>query len=928
MRVRNRANYITRKRICSFRQPEPDLCNNTYSGSGSGSGSGLTGWVASDWDGAGKSMQSLSGSMRIPPARQKMFLLLALSCALLTQSGAAAQNALESSPPTANTVQPGEDTSAAKAIGGTQPIQTPAARKLAQQILTAFGGMENLKRFHETPYRGMGKIEQVSTISGTSNNFDIEVFSKGVKQYCKIDLLGQPLITGYDGEVSWTQQGDQVFPADPQTTKQVAEDIKHGTLLLLSLDRPDMKIAVGKPRTVQGVMCEALVVTPDDGKPTTFYADQKTHVVLRSEYRGLDLEQGIDAEKAYEYRDYRLVDGTQQAFDTLEFTGGKRHSKVLFTTLVKEPGLSESIFSMPQEKSIARLKEGPVTIPFEYVNNEILVKVRINNQHDLRFILDTGATQSIVDEQAAKLFGTAKKSNLSMTTGSGSIKMNQMTLDTMALGDITLNSIPVAVANLQGFSEILQQRPAGLLGANILRRFLVTIDYDERKVTFSDPTNVVVPPNAHIVPTKPTLGTAGLAVNGTLDDKVKLTFLVDSGAAFNNVSESLVKPLLTTPLLPVGTLKGLDGHPVKIASLRFDTLELESLKVRHPIFSVAPPPSGKDPSGLIASGNIAILGNPMWSRFRLTVDYRNQRLILEETTKKRKETSILTRIDAVTMSLRRNKHYDQAVTAYRLLADEARQAGLVDAESQCHLWAALALNEKLAASKNSPAAAAILVDATSEFTKAHTLAQNANVRGKVLAYWGYHQLTEGRGVADVKSGREMIARAITIAPSEPAVFAVTGFMLKKLGVSNRSGVSAASVLDQALMLDPTNWLALWTKYKSCLSENKPETANLVALQLQRYYQGVAEVATLPTTASVSPSTPATAGATGAASAAQNGYQPSESAPASLTPPTVTPHTPGIRRVRLPNTVGEGSKNPATGQQKVSPIQSVPKSKSR
>ncbi len=767
--------------------------------------------------------------------------LLALSVALVQQGGALSQNQLETQ--TASTVQPGTD-AAAKALG--HPTQTPAARKLALQIVNAFGGMENLKRFHETPYKGTGKIEQVSTISGTSNNFDIEVFSKGVKQYCKIDLLGQPLISGYDGDVSWTQQGDQVFPADPQTTKQVAEDIKHGTLLLLSLDRSDTKMYVGKPRAVQGVMCDALVVTPDDGKPTTFLADQKNHIVLRSEYKGLDLEQGIEAEKAYEYKDYRLVDGTQQAFDTIEFTGSKQHSKVLFTSLMKQPGLPESIFSMPAEKPIARLKEGPVTVPFEYVNNEILVKVRVNNSHDLRFILDTGATQSIVDEQTAKLFGPSQKSNLSMTTGSGSIKMNQMTLDTMALGEVTLSHIPVAVANLQGFSEILQQRPAGLLGANILRRFLVTVDYDERKVTLSDPTNVTVPANAHIVQTKPTLGTAGLAVNGTIDGKVKLTFLVDSGAAFNNVSESLVKPLLKTPILPVGTLKGLDGHPVKIASLRFDTLDLDSLRVQHPIFSVAPPPSSKDPSGLIASGNIAILGNPLWSQFRLTVDYRNQRLILEETSKRKKENSILRRVDAITMSLRKTKHYEQAVTAYRLMADEAREAGLVDAESQCHLWAAMALGEKLAASKNSPSASAILAEANSEFNKAHTLAQSPTVRGKVLAYWGYVYITEGKPGQDIRTGREMIARAITIAPSEPAVFAVTGFMLRKFNISSRSGVSAASVTDQALMLDPTNWLALWTKYKSSIQEGKAETAALVALQLQRYFPGVPEVMSLST----------------------------------------------------------------------------------
>lgn len=787
--------------------------------------------------------------MRIPLSSKALAPLL-LCCALLWPYSACGQVGVDEHAAAVQThkLETTAEATSAKAIGGTQ---SNAARKLALQIVAAFGGMENLKRFHTTAYKGTGKIEQVSTISGTTNNFDIEVYSRGVKQYCKIDLLGQPLISGYDGEVSWTKQGDQVFPADPQTTKQLAEDIKHGTLLLLNLDNPETKMSIGKPRAVQGIMCDALVVTPDDGKPTTFYADQKTHVVLRSEYRGLDLEQGIDAEKAYEYKDYRLVDGTQQAFDTLEYTGTKRHSRVLFTSLVKQPGLSDDMFSMPQEKPIARLKEGPVTLPFEYVNNEILLKAKINNRYDLNFIIDTGATQSILDENTAKLFGTAQKSNLSMTTGSGSIKMNHMTLDTVSLGEVTLSNIPVAVANLSGFSEILQQRPAGLLGANILRRFLVTIDYDERKLTLSDPTNVKVPPNAHVVPTKPSLGTAGLAVNGTIDDKVKLTFLVDSGAAFNNVSESLIKPVLTSPLLSVGTLKGLDGRPVKIGSTRFDSLDLGSLRIPNPIFSVAPPPTGKDQTGIIASGNIAILGNPLWSRFRLTVDYRNQRLLLEETPRRKKENSILNSVDAVTMSLRRNKQYDKAVTAYNLIALEARQSKLVDAEALCHMWAAMAHGDKLAAleksasQKNPGAQAAYLADANGEFNKAHTLAQSPQVRARVLAYWGYLYITEGKGPSDTRTGREMIARAITISPSESAALAATGYMLKKLNVATKSGVTADAVVDQALMLDPTNWLALWTKYKLCIADGKMDDASLVAAQLKRYYPGVPEVTMLP-----------------------------------------------------------------------------------
>ncbi len=156
-----------------------------------------------------------------------------------------------------------------------------------------------------------------------------------------------------------------------------------------------------------------------------------------------------------------------------------------------------------------------------------------------------------------------------MTTGSGSIQTEALKVDKFIIGELPLTNIPFATADLSTFGTSPSTRTAGLIGANVLKRFLMTIDYENQKITFADPTKVELAPGATAVSTIPSLGMAGIAVEGNLDGKQKVTFLIDTGAAFDNISESKVSSILTGPLFKVGLLKGLDGKVVSTASARF-----------------------------------------------------------------------------------------------------------------------------------------------------------------------------------------------------------------------------------------------------------------------------------------------------------------------------------------------------------------------
>jgi hypothetical protein len=227
-----------------------------------------------------------------------------------------------------------------------------------------------------------------------------------------------------------------------------------------------------------------------------------------------------------------------------------------------------------------------------------------------------------------------------------------MTLSGLLLDSVTLKNLPFAVTDLSSFSQILGKRPGGLIGADILRRFLVTIDYENQELILAHPdSEIEVPPDAIVLPTKPTLGMSGILLEGELDGE-KLPFLVDSGAAFNNISTKLADKILkrtNAPVLPVGIVEGLDGKKVNIGCAQFKHLKIGSLNIDNPVFSVAPADS--NPAGVIATGDLAILGNPLWCRFKTTIDYKHERLILSRSPEVIESEPLVNRLQKLEISL-------------------------------------------------------------------------------------------------------------------------------------------------------------------------------------------------------------------------------------------------------------------------------------
>ena len=141
------------------------------------------------------------------------------------------------------------------------------AHQLAHQAILALGGIDKVRYMINAMTLSKGQMTDFSAMSGAANTVQIELLSQRDKYKIELNVLGQKAITGFNGKVAWQQHGADIFPSDPITTKKVAQDSNHGTILFLRLDDPLVPMKLLPEKEVQGKKCLGLEIVADDGKP-------------------------------------------------------------------------------------------------------------------------------------------------------------------------------------------------------------------------------------------------------------------------------------------------------------------------------------------------------------------------------------------------------------------------------------------------------------------------------------------------------------------------------------------------------------------------------------------------------------------------------------------------------------------------------------
>ncbi|MDA3879517.1 MAG: aspartyl protease family protein [Prolixibacteraceae bacterium] len=276
-------------------------------------------------------------------------------------------------------------------------------------------------------------------------------------------------------------------------------------------------------------------------------------------------------------------------------------------------------------------------IDFKLISNLIIIPISINNSDTMNFILDTGVKEPIITELTLVEELDLNYLHPVKINGLGSendIQAYQSGDNTITLPGLTARHVKLNVILDESFqiSQILGMPVHGLVGFDLFRHYIVEIDYQREKIELTKPqffkykprrNDIVLP--IKMVRNKPIIQSEIVQDNGEI---VPVKLLVDTGASdalwlITETDSSIVLPeknLFT--YLGAGLGGDLYGHKGRLSSLW-----LGGKPISSPIASY---PQSHFINQIIKSEKRnGTLGGEILRRFTVTIDYYNNRLILD-----------------------------------------------------------------------------------------------------------------------------------------------------------------------------------------------------------------------------------------------------------------------------------------------------------
>lgn len=258
-----------------------------------------------------------------------------------------------------------------------------------------------------------------------------------------------------------------------------------------------------------------------------------------------------------------------------------------------------------------------VTLPVEILGGHVYVKTKVNGI-DGRFVLDSGAGIVVLTPEFARKLGFLAGGKKGTATGvGGNVKIETAALTTLETGGARLENVLAAVIPMPQALEA-----DGLLGFEYFQAFVVTLDYENARLTLTKPKKFQ--PTGDGLPLKVTRTPA---VEVSLDGH-KAQMEVDTGAnggvTFNTpfVEREQLRENYS-PRFEMPTGRGVGGVAYGTVA-RAKSLTLGAFHLSGPIVEMSRQKVGAE-SQKEDDGRI---GYDVLSRFVVTFDYERKKLYL------------------------------------------------------------------------------------------------------------------------------------------------------------------------------------------------------------------------------------------------------------------------------------------------------------
>jgi hypothetical protein len=251
-------------------------------------------------------------------------------------------------------------------------------------------------------------------------------------------------------------------------------------------------------------------------------------------------------------------------------------------------------------------------IPLENVSGRLLLPLRVNAGKPGFFLVATGDPRTVIDPKPWLPEEAKAASQIDFAH------------PLFSMAGLDMQVAQVLPAALEDFSHQVGQPVRGILGADVLRQFVIEIEYNRSAIHFYDAKSFQYSGKGITLPLIMRGGLPSIHVKvapvgqAAFEDDFAIQTEADGGV-------SIAKPYVAAHHLRINKIKGFsrpDASGNKTLLARMKTISIGPYNFDAPIAEF-PPASGAE------NGSGGSIGNAMLSRFRIFLDQPHQQVILE-----------------------------------------------------------------------------------------------------------------------------------------------------------------------------------------------------------------------------------------------------------------------------------------------------------
>ena len=312
------------------------------------------------------------------------------------------------------------------------------------------------------------------------------------------------------------------------------------------------------------------------------------------------------------------VDGTlveEDSLDTVDLLAVQEDS------VFARPGASDRTLGPPMR----------AVLPLERRGEHHFAQVSINGGPLRTFLVDTGAGLTAISRQLADTLGLALGGSMDIVGLGGGVEARSASLASVAMGSIVRKDVSVLVLDFDEMRHSMGLEVEGILGFSALNRYQVTFDFAKGALEIAQNAARRTPGAGGARVPMEMLGGQAL-VDAKIDGTDAGAFILDTGSWITFVPADVGRKLAAEKRVPGVSFIGADGRLLEAEAVRARSLSVGAARLDRPIVLYATSGGDKDPIGLtLASGERGVLGANVLRRFRVTLDYPRNELVLEPT---------------------------------------------------------------------------------------------------------------------------------------------------------------------------------------------------------------------------------------------------------------------------------------------------------